>query len=670
MYSQYQQYQQQGGTAVATQQNGMTWNGREWIQSQVYAAPSIQSTYASAVATSQPASSSDRVALYTQYYHDWKKKETEEERKAQTLYGPAVQEAQRQAAWAKYYGDQASRAAHYFHQPSGVQPELPPAPPISTAVVVPIPSPVPPQQQYQQQQQPKSESPGGLKRFVHRCLVRCKGKDELKHMQEEVQKVISQSLKNGTMHTANWDATPLIPMQGAAPSQGSQISNQYQPPSSSSQNGGYYGPSVTQVSSSVPQNGGYYGASGGQTSSSTSYYGNSSTYSSSDTYYGNTTTESKSSDYIAVQKLSNKQQKKANKVAAKQESDRLRKLKRKTDCGDSGFESSNHTLAKRANRFSGVGGIYDASNSGTTVANSLDKYMGKGLIGGACKSLDEADYEMMTVKGTCQTLEKDYLRLTAPPKPELVRPLPVLERHLQNLIDERGNKKRREYLWFCSQFKALRQDLTVQRIFDSFAVRVYETHARVALEERDLNEYNQCQTQLKELYSSLRENEEALTNRNEFLAYRIIYYVFLLGNKKYEGGSGDLFNIMLSLTPKQRNEPGIAHALKVRSAVADFDYHAFFRLLKKCPRTGLVSMMDFLVPTVRHWSLHRMCKAYRPSVPVEFVLSELGFEKDGFEHASKWLESCGCVLSQDRQTLETKDSTFRESDWKEQNSLI
>jgi hypothetical protein len=246
----------------------------------------------------------------------------------------------------------------------------------------------------------------------------------------------------------------------------------------------------------------------------------------------------------------------------------------------------------------------------------------------------------------------------------------VLERHLQNLIDERGNKKRREYLWFCSQFKALRQDLTVQRIFSSFAVRVYETHARVALEEKDLNEYNQCQTQLKELYSSLHDDEKALTNRNEFLAYRIIYYVFLTGNKKYDGGSGDLFNIMLSLTPEQKAEPGISHALKVRSAVADFDYHLFFTLLKKCPNSGLVSMMAFLVPTVRHWSLHRICKAYRPSVPVDFVLSELGFEKDEFEHASKWLESCGCVLSDDRETLVAKDSVFRESDWKEQNSLI
>ena len=97
------------------------------------------------------------------------------------------------------------------------------------------------------------------------------------------------------------------------------------------------------------------------------------------------------------------------------------------------------------------------------------------------------------------------------------------------------------------------------------------TDAKIALEEDDINEYNQSQTQLKELYETIERNynggvggggggkmqkgkkrgknkkdneeENGLKNRNEFIAYRIIYYVFLSGNRKYEGGSSDIFKV-------------------------------------------------------------------------------------------------------------------------------
>jgi hypothetical protein len=95
-----------------------------------------------------------------------------------------------------------------------------------------------------------------------------------------------------------------------------------------------------------------------------------------------------------------------------------------------------------------------------------------------------------------------------------------------------------------------------------FTVEVYETHARVALECEDLNEYNQCQTQLKQLYAAgLRSAADA---EMEFVAYRILYYVYLQGNKKYQGGSADLADIMAALRPEAFAHPAVAHALKVR----------------------------------------------------------------------------------------------------------
>lgn len=76
---------------------------------------------------------------------------------------------------------------------------------------------------------------------------------------------------------------------------------------------------------------------------------------------------------------------------------------------------------------------------------------------------DDFDVESLRVVGTCEKVEKEYLRLTAAPHPSTVRPEPVLKVALAQLVGK-WRSRSIEYISLCSQMKAIRQDLTVQHI--------------------------------------------------------------------------------------------------------------------------------------------------------------------------------------------------------------
>ncbi len=90
------------------------------------------------------------------------------------------------------------------------------------------------------------------------------------------------------------------------------------------------------------------------------------------------------------------------------------------------------------------------------------------------------DWDDQTVVGTSSKLEKSYLRLTSAPDPKTVRPLSTLVQTLELL--KKKWRTENNYSYICDQFKSMRQDLTVQRIKNEFTVKVYEIHARIALE--------------------------------------------------------------------------------------------------------------------------------------------------------------------------------------------
>lgn len=198
------------------------------------------------------------------------------------------------------------------------------------------------------------------------------------------------------------------------------------------------------------------------------------------------------------------------------------------------------------------------------------------------------------VVGTSQKLEKNYFRLTAPPKPETVRPLPVLKQTIELLI--RKWKEEHNYGYICDQFKSMRQDLTVQHIKTDFTVRVYEAHARIALEKGDLGEYNQCQTQLRALYK-----QKLGGCPGEFMAYRIFYFIHTCNRT----GMND---VLADLTAADKHHPAVDHALQVRSALAVGNYHRFFKLYDNCPNMGGY-LMDIFVDRERIAALASVCRS-------------------------------------------------------------
>jgi hypothetical protein len=119
-------------------------------------------------------------------------------------------------------------------------------------------------------------------------------------------------------------------------------------------------------------------------------------------------------------------------------------------------------------------------------------------------------------------------------------------------------------------------------IRNEFTVEVYEVHARIALEKHDLGEYNQCQSQLAQLYA-----RGLPGHRMEFVAYRLLYFL-------YTKNRAGVYRFLKELTPEEKRDPAVRHALEVRRALAASNYHKLFQLYLNAVNMGAYLMDKFV----------------------------------------------------------------------------
>lgn len=285
-------------------------------------------------------------------------------------------------------------------------------------------------------------------------------------------------------------------------------------------------------------------------------------------------------------------------------------------------------------------------NSAEKKKQRMARFGAESLTPEPFKRINEASSTKVIV-GKCEDLEKHYLRLTSEPDPYKVRPQRVLEKSVKFILDKYKGDLLAGYSYVNNQFKSIRQDLTVQHIKNDFAMQVYETHARIAIENNDLGEFNQCQSQLKYLYYLKKKSDKNLSNNVysvelEFTCYRIIYMLMM-------GNYSEIYKLRLELCSNKPKAKGkkqielldcIEKAFLLQSYQIHGDYHKFFNtynFFKSIPSMNLASHLikHFLVSKERIKSLNTIAKSYR-KLPVPFLVEELKFTSNAEDDVDNW----------------------------------
>ncbi|CDR97521.1 hypothetical protein, conserved [Babesia bigemina] len=196
---------------------------------------------------------------------------------------------------------------------------------------------------------------------------------------------------------------------------------------------------------------------------------------------------------------------------------------------------------------------------------------GKGYVAACSESMLCQVYNFRPQKGravvgVCETLEKPYLRLTAEPNPAVVRPERVLRKAFRHVFDT--FMRSFNYRYIEEQFRSIRQDVQVQHLSGPFVVKLYAANARIALVHGDLDQFNQCQTQLRHLHRRV----------GGFPQYQVEFDCYFLLYLSMQHMHMDLMLAGDALDSDFRSSAYFSYADAIRTFLSEGNFVEYFRV--------------------------------------------------------------------------------------------
>ncbi|PRP81992.1 SAC3/GANP family protein [Planoprotostelium fungivorum] len=251
----------------------------------------------------------------------------------------------------------------------------------------------------------------------------------------------------------------------------------------------------------------------------------------------------------------------------------------------------------------------------------------------------------VAVVGTCQQHEKPYYRLTTKPNPSIIRPQSVLEDWLP-ILTKRYEEGNCDYNYVSDQLRSIRQDLTVQHIKNQFIAKVYLLHIKLAARHDDLSELMVCLVCLENL------NEDRILKEKQALKVFALRILVSLLQEDRE----TLVQITSHLRPHHLQDRYVQFSMQVLQSLNGCrNYYRFAQLSTSTPSPVTLYLMEKMADKfVRKDALRFMCKAYRPTLAIDFITSQMCFRD--VKQCTDFIQACGAVVDSTGAYLMCKES--------------